>query len=73
MPLKKQVAHRNHVGILKMNVDIRIRVRGSNVLQLEGLAIDLQLVASGEGLLRQGLHGRGVEMQASECAVWSSI
>ena len=56
-----------------MNVDVRIRVRGSNVLQREGFAIGLQLVAGGEGLLRQGLRGRGVEMQAGERAVWSSI
>ena len=71
--VEKQVAHRNHVGLLKMNVDIRIRMRGSNVLELEDFAIGSQLVAGSEGLLRQGLRGRGVEMQAGERAVCSSI
>src|ERR1700690_1620333 len=56
-----------------MNVDIRIRVRGGNVLEREGFAIGSQLVTGGEGLLWQGLRGRGVEMQASERAVFSPI
>src|SRR6266849_10045952 len=71
--VEKHVAYRNHVGLLKMNVDVRIRMRGSKVLEREGFAIGLQLVTGGEGLLRQGLRGRGVEMQAGERAVWSSI
>jgi hypothetical protein len=54
---EKRVAHRNHVGLLKMNVDIRIRMRGSNVLEREDFAIGVQLVTSGEALLRQGLRG----------------
>src|SRR6202142_2573655 len=56
-----------------MNVDIRIRVRGGNVLEREGFAIGSQLVTGGEGLLWQGLRGRGVEMQASERTVCSPI
>src|SRR5260370_9694751 len=56
-----------------MNVDVRIRMRGSNVLDREGFAIGLQLVTGGEGLLRQGLGGRGVEMQVGERAICSSI
>src|ERR1700733_1427444 len=56
-----------------MNVDIRIRVRVGNVLEREGFAIGSQLVTGGEGLLWQGLRGRGVEMQASERAVCSPI
>jgi hypothetical protein len=52
----------NHIGFFKMNVDVRIRVRGSNVLQREGFAVGLQLVTDGEGLLRQALHRRRVEM-----------
>ena len=71
--VEKQVSHRNHVGVLKMNVDIRIRMRGSNVSERKRLAIGLQLVSGGEGLLRQGLCGRGVEMQAGERTVCSSI
>src|SRR5258706_4045015 len=71
--VEKQVAHRNHVGLLKMNVDVRIRMRRSNVLEREGFAIGMQLVTGGEGLLRQGLRGRGVEMQARERTVRSSI
>ena len=63
-PVEKQVGHLNHVGILKMNVDVRVRVRGSNVLQREGFTIGLQLVSGGESLLRQGLRRLGVEMQA---------
>src|SRR5580700_10055885 len=72
-PVEKQIAHMNHVGLFKMNVDIRVRMGGSNMLENEALAIDLQLVAVGEGLLRQGFHRRTVEMQAGERAVWSSI
>ena len=72
MPLKKG-RHLNHVGLFKMNVDIRVRMRGSNLLEREGFAIGLQLVTGGEGLLRQGLRGRRVEMQAGERAVWSPI
>lgn len=71
--VEKQVPHRNQVGVLKMNVDIRIRVRGGNVLEREGFAIGSQLVTGGEGLLWQGLCRRGVEMQASERAVCSPI
>src|SRR5208282_1036329 len=71
--VEKQVPHRNHVGLLKMNVDIRIRMRGSNVLERERFAIGLQLVTGSENLLRQGLRGRWVEMQASERAVCSSV
>src|SRR5258707_6907216 len=56
-----------------MNVDIRIRMRGSNVLELEDFAIGSQLVTGSEGLLRQGLRGRGVEMQAGERTVCSFI
>src|ERR1700685_2891736 len=56
-----------------MNVDIRISMRGSNMLERESFAIDLQLVTGGEGLLWQGLRGRGIEMQASERAVCCSI
>jgi len=48
-------------------------MRGSNVLEREGFAICVQLVTGGEGLLRQGLRGRGVEMQAGERTVCSSI
>src|SRR5437870_7711359 len=48
-------------------------MHGSKVLEREGFAIGLQLVTGGEGLLRQGLRGRGVEMQAGERAVWSSV
>src|SRR6266849_6732748 len=51
--VEKRVGHRNHVGLLKMNVDVRIRMRGSKVLEREGFAICLQLVTGGEGLLRQ--------------------
>jgi hypothetical protein len=43
------------------------------MLQSESFAIGLEVVASGEGLLGQGLCGGGVEMRASERAVWSSI
>src|SRR5712692_2669366 len=56
-----------------MNVDVRVGMRRSKVLEREGFAIGLQLVTGGEGLLRQGLGGRGGEMQAGERAVWSSI
>jgi hypothetical protein len=35
----------------------QIRMRGSNVLELEDFAIGLQLVTGSEGLLRQGLRG----------------
>src|ERR1700682_2307857 len=48
-------------------------MRGSKVLEREGFAVGLQVVTGGESLLRQGLRGRGVEMQAGERAVWSSI
>src|ERR1700730_6879318 len=71
--VEKQVAHRNHVGVLKMNVDVRIRMRGTNVLERQGFAIGLQLVTGSESLLRQGLRGGGVEMQTGERAVSSSI
>jgi len=71
--VEKRVAHLNHVGLLKMNVDVRIRMRGSKVLEREGFAIGLQLVTVGEGLLRQGLRGRRVEMQVVERAVCVSI
>src|SRR5258705_6603403 len=56
-----------------MNVDVRVRMRGSKVLEREGFAIGLQLVTVGERLLRQGLRGRRVEMQADDRAVWPSI
>src|SRR5882757_8007896 len=71
--VEKHIAHLNHVGLLKMNVDVCVSMRGSKVLEREGFAIGLQLVTGGEGLLRQGLRGRGVEMQAGERAVCSSI
>ena len=71
--VEKRVAHRDHVSLLKMNVDVRVRMRGSKVLEREGFAIGLQLVTVWEGLLRQGLRGRGIEMQVVERAVWSSI
>ncbi len=48
-------------------------MRGSKVLEREGFAIGLQFVTGGKGLLRQGLRGRGFEMQAGERAVCSSI
>ena len=56
-----------------MNVDVRIRMRESKVLEHEGFPIGLQLVTVGKGQLRQGLRGRGVEMQVVERAVWPSI
>src|ERR1700733_2374791 len=56
-----------------MDVDVRVRMRGSNILESEALAIGLQLAGVAEGLLRQGLYRRRVEMQAGERAVWSSI
>ncbi len=37
--VEKRVAHRKHVGLLKMNVDVRIRVRGTKVSEREGFAI----------------------------------
>src|SRR4051812_7107065 len=30
--VEKRVAHLNHIGLLKMNVDVRVRMRGSKVL-----------------------------------------
>src|SRR5260370_9507193 len=48
-------------------------MRGRKVLEREGFAIGLQLVTVGEGMLGQGLRGRGVEMQVVQRAVWSSI
>ena len=35
-----------------MNVDVRIRMRGSKMLESEGFAIGLQLVTLGEGQLK---------------------
>jgi len=57
MPLKNKSPIEITFGLLKMNVDIRIRMRGSNVLESESFAIGLQLVTGSEGLLRQGLRG----------------
>jgi len=70
MPVgKTKVAHRNHVGLLKMNVDIRIRMRGSNVLESEDFAIGSQLVTgSGRSAAARPSAGEGVEMQAGERA-----
>src|SRR5216684_2988122 len=48
--VEKQVAHRNHVGLLKMNVDVRIRMRRRNMFEREDFAIGLQLVTGSEGL-----------------------
>jgi len=49
-------------GLLKMNVDVVSVCAGANVLEPRVFAIGLQLVSGGEGLLRQGLRGRGVEI-----------
>src|SRR6266849_3102799 len=62
--IEKRIAHMDDVGLLKMNVDVRVRMRGSKVLERERLAIGFQLVAGGESLLWQGLCRRGVEMEA---------
>src|ERR1700688_1118068 len=48
-------------------------MRGSKVLEREGFIIGLQLIIGSEGLLRQGLCRRGVEMQASERTICSSV
>ena len=39
--VEKHIAHLNHVGILKMNGDVCVRMRGSKVLEREGFAIGL--------------------------------
>src|SRR5271155_793387 len=73
-PVEKQIAHLNYVGLFKMNVDVPIRMcGGGKVLEREGFAIGLQLVTGAEGLLRQGLYRRRVDMHVDECTVWSSI
>ena len=53
--VEKSVAHVDDVGFFEMNVDVGIRMGGGKVLERERFAIGLQLVAGGEGLLRQSI------------------
>jgi len=71
--VEKRVTHLNHVGLLKMNVDVRIRMRGSKVLEREGFAIGLQLVTVGKVCCGKASAGEGSKCKSCNAPVWSSI
>lgn len=67
--IEKSVTHLDDVGFLKMNEDVRVRVRGGKVFEHEGFAVGFELASGGESLLGQSL-GRGRrEMQAPDLQV----
>jgi hypothetical protein len=53
--VKKSIAHVNHVGLLEVNVDVRVGMRRLEILQHRDLTIGLQFLAGAECLLRQDL------------------
>src|SRR5258707_14346646 len=51
--VKKSIAHVNHVGLLEVNVDVRVGVRGLEILQHYNFTVGVQFLAAAKGLLRQ--------------------
>jgi hypothetical protein len=59
----------NHVSLLEVNVDIRVGVRGLEILQHYNFTVGVQFFAAAKGLLRQSIRRGCRKVQAHKRAV----
>ena len=59
----------NHVSLLEVNVDVRVGVRGLEILQHYNFTVGLQFFAAAKGLLRQSIRRGCRKVQAHKRAV----
>src|ERR1700732_5595069 len=54
--VKKSIAHVNHISLLEVNVDVRVGVRGLEILQHYNFTVGVQFFAAAKGLLLQSIR-----------------
>jgi hypothetical protein len=59
----------NHVSLLEVNVDVRVGVRGLEILQRCNFTVGVQFFAAAKGLLRQSIRRGCRKVQAHKRAV----
>src|SRR5260370_37291085 len=67
--VKKSIAHVNHVSLLEVNVDVRVGVRGLEILQHYNFTVGVQFFAAAKALLRQSIRRGGRKVQPHKRAV----
>src|ERR1700739_5055919 len=67
--VKKSIAHVNHVSLLEVNVDVRVGVRGLEILQHYNFTVGVQFFAAAKGLLRQSIRRGCRKVKAHKRAV----
>src|SRR5208283_5737343 len=69
--VKKSIAHVNHVGLLEVNVDVRVGMRWLEILQHHDFTVGLQFLGGAECLLRQSIRRRSRKVQTEKrTVVW---